>query len=991
MIASQNHEMSDRAQRLGDVLAGWLEAVENGQAPDRQEWLKRYPEFAAELSQFFAGQEEIGRLAAPLREVQREAERGTPLPVETSRPAAPGGADLKSVLQNRKPSLGPESLPGSLGDYELLGEIGRGGMGIVYKARHKKLNRYVAVKMILASSATSTADVQRFRNEAEAVAQLDHRHIVPIYEVGEQDGQLYFSMKLVEGSNLTKALPRFRDDPRSVARLMESLARAIQHAHQRGILHRDLKPANILLDAEGQAYITDFGLARRLQTDEGPTQLGEPVGTPNYMAPEQASGKREAVTTAIDIHGLGTILYSLLTERPPFQGSNLLETLRQVREVEPEMPSRSNPGVDRDLEAICLRCLKKEPPQRYADARALADELGRYLAGEPTQARPLSSWVRTLKWATRHPAGALLLAISACSAVTLLAVILAYAAQLRGKNAELAASIARINDEKDRTAEAYGRLEREQQQTAAALAAEARRRKQAREALDLLLFQVLEDWLARQEKILPAHKKIVGQVLASYEELAWDNGQDEATRAARARAQGGVGYIREKLGQNDEAEAAYVRARDLYQQLATDFPGEPQYRQYLALSHNNLGNLLNAAGRQRGAEQALRDAIKVRQRLAADFPAEPRYRYDLARSYNNLGNVLKDSNRAAAAEQNYRDALKLCQQLTAERPAVRPYQQELARSRDNLGNLLSAAGKKRAAEQLFRDAIEVRQRLAADPSAMPEYRQALAIGHLNLGVLLGDTERPREAEQAYRDALKVSQRLAADYPAVPEYRKILASIHNNLGVVLRKTERWPEAEQAYRDALKLLQQLVDYFPDVADYHYKVASTMVNLADLLRLGKQPQLARQQLEQAVGHHQAALKANPRHRAYRQSFCNNRRTLGDTLIDLGEHAAAADTAVQVVKAAVNPAGDIYHAARIFARCVPLAEHDAQLPESQRKELAQTYADRALATLRQAVQKGYKDVANLKKDQDLDPLRSRDEFQKLVAELEEKGKIRP
>jgi tetratricopeptide (TPR) repeat protein len=282
--------------------------------------------------------------------------------------------------------------------------------------------------------------------------------------------------------------------------------------------------------------------------------------------------------------------------------------------------------------------------------------------------------------------------------------------------------------------------------------------------------------------------------------------------------------------------------------------------------------------------------------------------------------------------------------------------------------------------------VNLRQQLAADFPAVPEYRQQLATSHQNLGALLQVTGPAQEAERAWRDVLKLQQQLAADFPTVPDYRQQLAASHNSLGALLHVTGRAQDAERAYRDALKLRQQLVAEFPAVPDYRNDLADTMRNLAKLLRGSKELGSARQLLEQAVPHHQAALQADSRNPRYRKFFRNNRWSLAETLEDLGEHAAAADTAAQLVQAAVDPAGDAYAAACIFARCLSLAERDSQLSEAQRHERARAYADRAMATLRQAVQNGYKDAAHMKKDTDLDSLRSYPEFQKLLEELEKK-----
>jgi hypothetical protein len=295
------------------------------------------------------------------------------------------------------PTVAPElpAIPG----YEVMGELGRGGMGVVCKARQTELGRLVALKMVLAGPMAAPTELQRFRAEALAAARLDHPNLVPIYEVGEHQGLPFFTMKYIDGGSLAQHLDRLYGDVRSAVRLVATIARAVHHAHQRGIIHRDLKPANVLIDTEGQPHITDFGLAKRTDGDSGLTQSGAILGTPSYMAPEQAGGKKE-ITTAADVYSLGAILYELLTGRPPFRAETPLDTLLQVLENDPAPPRSLRPQMDRDLEMICLKCLAKNPVQRYSSAAALADDLERWLVGEPLSVRPpafaslLGLWLR---------------------------------------------------------------------------------------------------------------------------------------------------------------------------------------------------------------------------------------------------------------------------------------------------------------------------------------------------------------------------------------------------------------------------------------------------------------------------------------------------------------------------------------------------------------------------------------------------------------------
>ncbi|MEW6156508.1 MAG: protein kinase [Verrucomicrobiota bacterium] len=289
------------------------------------------------------------------------------------------------------------------GDYELIEKIAQGGMGIVYKARQAKLNRVVAVKMILSGQLASEADIQRFLTEAEAAANLQHPNIVAIHEIGEHEGQHYFSMDYVEGKNLAEFVQENPISSPRAAQILKMIAEAIHYAHQRGTLHRDLKPQNVLIDADGQPRITDFGLAKRTERESGLTVSGAVLGSPGYMPPEQAVGRHEEVGPQSDVYSLGAILYYLLTGRPPFRGETPLATLQQVVEAEPIAPSKLNSNVPPDLETICLKCLEKQPEHRYHSARALAEELGRFLEGEPILARPASRLRRAWTWSRRNP------------------------------------------------------------------------------------------------------------------------------------------------------------------------------------------------------------------------------------------------------------------------------------------------------------------------------------------------------------------------------------------------------------------------------------------------------------------------------------------------------------------------------------------------------------------------------------------------------------
>jgi serine/threonine protein kinase len=324
-----------------------------------------------------------------------------------------GGSD--AVWMTLVPKPGTDTTEGlDVPGYEILTRLGQGGMGVVFKARHRKLDRLVALKMIRAGILAGPEELARFRIEAEAVARLSHANIMQIHDIGEVAGFPYFSLELLEGGSLSDRLAGSPQPSREAAVLLATLARAIHAAHQAGIVHRDLKPANVLFDAEGTPKVIDFSLAKRLEQEDGHTQTGQVMGTPSYMAPELARGETREIGPAVDVYGLGAILYEMLTGRPPFRGKSSIETIKLVVEQEPVPPSRLLPKVPRDLETICLKCLNKEPRKRYLTAAQLAEDLERYLAVEPIQARPTSSLERGWKWARRRPAVALLaLSVSA--------------------------------------------------------------------------------------------------------------------------------------------------------------------------------------------------------------------------------------------------------------------------------------------------------------------------------------------------------------------------------------------------------------------------------------------------------------------------------------------------------------------------------------------------------------------------------------------------
>jgi serine/threonine protein kinase len=858
--------------------------------------------------------------------------------------------------------------------YQILGELGRGGMGVVYKARQRGLHRLVALKMILAGAHAGDQLLSRFGIEAEAVARLQHPNIVQIYEVGQQEGLPYFSLEFVDGGPLDSRISGKPQAPREAAQLIETLARAVHFAHRQGIIHRDLKPANILMTQAGVPKITDFGLAKRLEEgDSSETKSGTIMGTPCYMSPEQARGDVRTVGPLSDLYTLGAILYELLTGRPPFQGANAMDTLTQVTRDEPVPPARSQPNTPRDLETICLKCLQKEPTKRYTDCFELSEDLRRFLAGEPILARPVGQVERLWRWSRRNPKLA-----GAIATILLLLLVVSVGSTWAAVTIRAKKDLAEQNEKKaianEQLAQQQKHLAEENEQKA--INNEKTAHKQADLALNTLglLITKVQSQLGRQPGAQELKRELLETAMDGLKQVA--GGDAGKIRRNTSDAYFKMGGIARELGNSADAFKYWQKYYDMAQSALKDNPNNERLKLEMAWACRFLGEISAEKGEKRKALAYYQRALELRKELAA-VPLEERIqRNEKAAEQDRLTPRLND---LQLSEEYQRIAVVHYysgDSAQAEQPALHS-----VHIRENLVNELAreqAVFFLTANPATGPTAFGVAARLPGQLRQLNEMRQYLTLNYHLLGEIyfrLRNLELSRLYYQKCEDIREailrsdendVERLKRIGKPRPPDFRLMadVASFHQMYGAkLLALGASLPEVLQHIDRSIELSRRVLELD--------KAVEARQNLARAL-------YSRGVIAMRAGDPTTLAKCFGECLEIRQELAKDETSFSkqvdllEVLARSGKHERAVELSEKLRVGHEKDPDFLVNAARCYAQCSLAVKDDLALQ--------QKYLDLTLAALRIALEQGYKDTFALETNPDLDPIRANPEFKKLL-----------
>lgn len=853
--------------RLAQILDDYLQAAEQGTPITPEALLARHPGDAERLRRYLSGLELFHQMANGPR---------------ASRSGSPG-----SLLSGRVQA------DDVVGDFQLVREIGRGGMGVVYEAEQISLRRRVALKLLPFSAGHDEKQISRFRNEAQAAAQVKHPHIVPVYAIGEERGVHYYAMQLIEGRSLAAAVDGVRTGNastvgstapmratatrtnrrapvaastsathstlgdtqrhvRDIARIGVQAAEALDAAHEYGIVHRDVKPSNLLVDGDGKLWVTDFGLARCRQND-GLTRTGDVLGTMRYMSPEQALGRGTLVDHRSDIFSLGVTLYELATHHHPAGDVTDAQLMLDRRRFSSKPLRHWNRHIPIDFQTIVLKSIAEFPSERYGSARELADDLNRFLDGKPIHASPPSLATLAGKWILRHRR-----VVYAAAAVMVLALVGQFANTLLLASQKRATeqALVRANENLRRAHSVLDRFgTRYAEQLAAIPGAEGVRAQMLEDSLDFYeQFEqltagepTLRGELARAYNQMGTLHETLGdsrQALARHtaaraiwqERLADEPGNRDMARNL-ALCENNLGQLQAELGQSSDALVSLRRAQKLQRDLLEKEPDSQELATDFATTCNNLGLLLRDSGQRSGAVEAFRMAIGQQQSLGKASTNEAALRV-LAASYNNLGSLL-DANAADEAARHYRQAIAIQRQLVDANPINRLYQGDLARTYNNLGFVLARRQEWAHAELCYLDAIKLQQHLVEQAPLAGSYTRDLAISYNNLGMVQSRDDRFALAEESFEQSIQLQRRLLEAMPGDARTLSNLGGVYNNLGLLYDAERRYADAETSYKSAIDLQKRAFDALPANDRYRELLSNHYANYAKCLeKQRKQP---------------------------------------------------------------------------------------------------------------------------------------------------------
>lgn len=834
---------SEQRQRLTSVLDEYLASLETGSPLDQARLLEEHADLAGVLRVHFRSLEGLHQLAAG---------------ADTALPVVPPRA---------------VDTTGTIGDFELVREVGRGGMGIVYEARQISLNRRVAVKVLPFAAVLNPNQIARFRTEAQAAAQINHPNIVPVFAVGVERGIHYYAMEFVDGQPLDRVIqqlgqnrarqpaglkttlnfsPGGHGDTRgvgsaltlqsqlqsikrhskehfeAVARLGVQAAQALHAAHENGIVHRDIKPANLLLDGSGKLWVTDFGLAR-WQRDATLTRTGDFIGTMRYMSPEQAAGRPALIDHRTDIYSLGATLYELLCLKAAFPDDHSPALLQQVERCEPPPPRHHCPQVPSDLETVILKAMAKGRDDRYTTAQELVDDLRRILEGKPTLARPPSLTDRAGKWLGRHRR-----VVMASMGVALLAIV------------GLSTALFLIAREQQAAQQNFLRAERN-------VARAKRYFQDAREVLDHFGVD-LSERLAEVPGAEGVRRELLRKSLEYYEGFAEEAHGDPALRSDLAITYGKIAGLFAQTGSTAQAIAAHEECLALFAELAEQDPSAGNLRS-LALAKNNLAMLLSRAGEGQRAKQLFQEAILAQRQLVSRDGRNVQVRSDLAASLSNLGLLQFRQHLKAEAQESYRSAIDLLEELKTLAPAGQEHIHKLALACNNLASTYLDTRPKRAIE-LHTQALESLARLAVESPDSSTFARDLGLTFNNLAAAYSRIGRVDDAVAHYEQAIELQSRVARQSPSRSLYHNDLALTYNNLGLALNRGARLSESQAAFNNALNVLESLLARYPSDEKLNQTAGSVCNNLGLALEQSAQLDAAAAAFLKAIDYQRVAM---------------------------------------------------------------------------------------------------------------------------------------